>query len=325
MMIDNLPNDFLKKIEELIHDSSMPPLGLINLVNKYGYSYLVPLTDSFYKNPVFSIPNVDSANLTSCLNKSDNPVFSKMNPTWMQPIIDVVKGENSGVFLDIGAFVGSVTIHLQKLAQDTFRYVAFEPNPVNRKILFLNLAMNGIDANVDIEPLACSQSNGVETFMVYASSSISGRLSSNPKEGTVSYPIEVTTICSYLENKSSLGLIENSCIPLILKIDTEGHEWQVLRGIGKYWGNLLCCILEYWPSNDLTYEKYLLEHFYVLKIRSCDFSNLIPYQELSGAEELKAYGDESIRASSSVDVFLIPRINGHKSCATLLELSLSSD
>lgn len=153
-------------------------------------------------------------------------------------------------------------------------------------------------------------------------SSISGRLSSNRKEGSVSYPVEVTTICSYLENKSSLGLIENSCIPLILKIDTEGHEWQVLRGIGKYWGNLLCCILEYWPSNNLTYEKYLLEHFYVLKIQSTMFSNLIPYQELSLADELKAYGDESIRSSGNVDVFLIPRSNGHSSCVTLLELIL---
>ena len=311
----SLSTKFLKKLDEFQLDKQMPELGLISLQKKHQYSYLVPLAESFYKNPAFKISKATSLNLAEEIDKSDNPVFAAVDPTWLDPILNVLEEVKvPGVFYDMGAFVGSVSIHCLRYSRDALDYTAFEPNPTNRSMLELNLELNNLTQKVRIESKACSDKHGVSTFSVWPGAAISGRLSDNPKEGTKTYPVETTTFESYL-NENPIA----DKTPVILKIDTEGHEWNVLKGVGKYWQHTLCCIVEYWPSADLSYEKYLIDNFHVLQIRSTMFSELLPYKIMQSPEDLRRYGEESIRASHNVDILLIPSTGGHELCSVLLD------
>ncbi|HUF76242.1 MAG TPA: FkbM family methyltransferase [Longimicrobiales bacterium] len=121
------------------------------------------------------------------------------------------------VFWDIGAHKGFVTLAAASMVGPAGRVVAVEPSATNLRFLRRHLAWNGV-RNVSVLPLALSDAVGEAAFGG-PGSSIAFRLGEGHEK------VDVTTV----ERLVSHGDLPR---PHVLKIDVEGAEAAVLRGMG---------------------------------------------------------------------------------------------
>lgn len=124
-------------------------------------------------------------------------------------------------FCDIGANRGLYSLLLAGLYA---RVVAFEPLDGNIRKLKSALDENGID-NVEILPLALGEADGQAPFYLPPEGN-DGVGSFLPEHVQNSSRTEVIRI-----RQGDSILQERNVRPGLLKIDTEGYEWQVLRGL----------------------------------------------------------------------------------------------
>ena len=123
-----------------------------------------------------------------------------------------------GVFVDIGANVGYFAVLASRWVGVSGQVFAFEPVPATYKDLVSNLALNDC-GNVRVFADACSDHSGVAAMIIGKQSGWS-RLSAGG-EGD----IRVTTIT--LDEFIAQHNLERMDV---LKIDTEGADYQVLLG-----------------------------------------------------------------------------------------------
>lgn len=123
-------------------------------------------------------------------------------------------------FVDIGANLGYYTCLARSLGTPV---VAFEPQAQNLACLFDNLAANGWDSEVEVLPIALSQSPGVLTL--YGASGPSASLVKNWAGYSSRFKQMVPT--STLDNIVSARAQDEQ---YLIKIDVEGAEAQVLKG-----------------------------------------------------------------------------------------------
>ena len=139
------------------------------------------------------------------------------------------------IALDVGAGVGHYTILFSRLVGDTGRVYAFEPDPFMFSMLRANIRLNNL-TNVIAEQAAIGDSNGEMTFYM----STVGQSSLIAMRGLRSIiKVKVCTIDSL--NLSRLDWI---------KIDTEGTEADVLRGMRETLTNQCPkMLIEFIPEN----------------------------------------------------------------------------
>lgn len=125
------------------------------------------------------------------------------------------------MFLDIGANVGFYSLlHASKsLVTGTW---AFEPNPKPRGALEKSVVSNKFESLIKVFPYALSDSDGQASFTFEEGVSGSGHISSKDEGGEIE-----------VEIRAFSGLWEEAGEPKvsIIKIDVEGHEWQVLQAM----------------------------------------------------------------------------------------------
>jgi FkbM family methyltransferase len=126
------------------------------------------------------------------------------------------------VFYDIGANVGFFTLIGAKAVGPTGQVYAFEPVPESAHVLRRNLALNGVE-NVCILELAVSGASG-EGWMKFDADLARAALSSAASGGGLRVP--VTSLDDAVERS---GLRP----PDLIKIDVEGGETGVIRGMQK--------------------------------------------------------------------------------------------
>jgi FkbM family methyltransferase len=125
---------------------------------------------------------------------------------------------------DIGANVGYYTLLASKMVGNKGKVYAFEPVIRNLVYLYKHIYINKIE-NVNIVPLACSDSVSLKSFKLAADAAC-GYLDEGDYnyEGDILKSIYVQTIT--LDN----FITETKVVPDIIKIDVEGAELLVLRG-----------------------------------------------------------------------------------------------
>lgn len=133
--------------------------------------------------------------------------------------------------IDVGANIGNHSLFFSRHFK---RVVAFEPNPVARALLDINLWMNGV-RNVEVRAVGLSDAEGTEVLSVCLDNLGATRLRSfaeaDPEfSHRVVEDVEValTTGDSALDRDHPVGLI---------KIDVEGLEPQVLKGLAQTIGS----------------------------------------------------------------------------------------
>lgn len=123
------------------------------------------------------------------------------------------------VFFDVGANVGLYTCFLSQKADRT---VAFEPHPENLTRLDDNLILNDL-TNVTVRSEALSDTNGTADLAVKGTN-VAGEGTHSLATGGERNTIEITTV-------RGDSLVHELPAPDMIKIDVEGAELAVLRGL----------------------------------------------------------------------------------------------
>src|SRR2546426_8633981 len=130
------------------------------------------------------------------------------------------------VAFDVGANVGCHTLVMANAVGATGRVMAFEPNPAIFERLRANLCLNRF-TQVETVPLCLSDRAGRQTLFAPLDDDYNQGLASVHRENLDrrSRAIEVRSVT--LDDFVSTRALERLDL---LKIDVEGHEFQVVRG-----------------------------------------------------------------------------------------------
>ncbi len=126
-------------------------------------------------------------------------------------------------FIDVGANIGMISLHAAHLVTEIGKVDCFEPNPECVQAIKANLARNGVK-HVKVFPVGLSDSNGV--LQLNLTSLHTGTATMAPVEGvTKSFEVQVLI-------GDDVVLSDSRRVKLI-KIDVEGFELHVLRGLKR--------------------------------------------------------------------------------------------
>jgi len=146
---------------------------------------------------------------------------------------------NGKCFFDIGGNIGLISLMVNQICSGDVEIHIFEPAPDNFESLKDNIKINGID-NAILNNVAVSSENGTTLEInIYEDQGYNSvyKLDRVPFKSKVE--VSVLSIDGYIEKQQ----IRPDTIELI-KIDVEGHEYNVLKGasrlLTKYSPKILC-------------------------------------------------------------------------------------
>lgn len=141
---------------------------------------------------------------------------------WERPVVDAFAAAvpAGGVVFDVGAWIGPYTLLASRLVGPGGRVFSFEPDPVARRLLERNIALNGAD-NVTVVPAALGPRDETKW--------LSGGHSEARIGDDGEHQVTMTTLAGFIE--------EQGVKPDVIKVDIEGGELTLgtdtLRSIGQ--------------------------------------------------------------------------------------------
>lgn len=174
------------------------------------------------------------------------------------------RGERT-TFIDVGANIGLATLAaLQEYGfEDAW---AFEPEPVNYRLLRINLVANDLESRVRAMPLAISDVKGEATLALneenFGDHRIAAQAAPISEHGHAGRSVTVKT-----STLDALPVAERLEMPGggLLWMDTQGHELRVLAGAGSLLDKGLPVVIEFDPvllGEDLApLEDFIESHF----------------------------------------------------------------
>lgn len=142
--------------------------------------------------------------------------------------------------VDVGANVGTHTVHLSNLVGPDGTVVAFEPYPPHHSLLQLNAATSG-RGNVIAVRLALGNRIGAGTMHVAKDGNLGDNQTYDRGEGRPTVPVRMTTLDAFM---GGWGVDID-----FIKIDVQGYELHVLEGASGVLRRSprVAMILEFWP------------------------------------------------------------------------------
>lgn len=232
----------LNRIErQLVHSGAQ-----LDFLHTHGASYLgdgIALTHLPDETPIF----INSNDYGSPMNFLSGGRYEEDNLALLLSFVD-----DGTVFVDVGANLGFFSLRIaQRLKEAGGRVLAFEPQPAMMEMMRRTLHLNGLSEAVELHPFALSDRNGTTVFEVPVShrggahipSALTRRWQSKREEPTESREIELRTFDSVVPADFACDLV---------KIDVEGHELEVLRGMRG--------VLERSPRAGVLFEKMVRDY-----------------------------------------------------------------
>ena len=143
---------------------------------------------------------------------------------------ECVKTHRCRQFIDIGANIGCYTLFFAGV-REIERIYAFEPDPVNYAQFQGNLWLNGRLDSVTAFPFALSESNGTADFQRIRRERKPGAPQYNSGTGSLTYKHPERADCVQIQVRKFDDLLSFQGERIAIKIDVEGHENSVLRGM----------------------------------------------------------------------------------------------
>jgi FkbM family methyltransferase len=128
--------------------------------------------------------------------------------------------EPRGVFVDVGANVGTTTLPAVRRFDSA---IAVEAEPRNAALLRANAALNGVEGRIVVREAACSSSSGEVELLL--SEKHGGHAVGHPKPGGRSLLVPAVPLDDLIAAEGVLA----SDVGLVW-MDVGGHEGEVLRG-----------------------------------------------------------------------------------------------
>lgn len=139
-------------------------------------------------------------------------------------ILFLRKHLSGGTLIDVGANVGSVSLLLADTIEDA---ILFEPNPVAAARARENLARN--ELGFKVYELALSDTNGEIRFACHGGVNVGGHVLVNAPSPAATRVVPCITFDEFLRRHGDPALPVS-----LVKIDVEGHENSVLRGMRQF-------------------------------------------------------------------------------------------
>jgi len=140
-------------------------------------------------------------------------------------ILFLRKHLSGGTLIDVGSNVGSVTLLLADMIQDA---ILFEPNPLAAERARENLARNQLDFKV--YEFALSDVNGEIRLESHGAVDVGGHVNVKaPSRDATTRVVSCITFDEFLLQRGDPRFPVS-----LVKIDVEGHENSVLRGMQKF-------------------------------------------------------------------------------------------
>lgn len=194
-------------------------------------------------------------------------------------------------FVDIGANVGYYTLLASHLVGEEGMVFAFEPDPVNFRILEKNVRLNGL-TNVVLEQKAVSNENGSIQLFLSESNKGDHRIYQT-EEGRPAVDVEAVKLDDYFAGYS--GSVD------FVKIDTQGAEGVILEGMTELinGNDDIIIAVEYWPSGlqGLGYDS----ETFISLLRAHDFL----FYNLGAGGETKARDLKMVGNPFLLDLFTV--------------------
>jgi FkbM family methyltransferase len=145
------------------------------------------------------------------------------------------------VAVDVGANLGWYSVVLDRVAPPGVTIVAFEPDPVNYRLLCENLRLNGAAKVVPVNA-ALADAVGRARLYLYPDKN-RGRHSFLPRAGAETVDVATTTLDAFW---ASRRLAPRKL--RFLKVDVEGYEYSVLRGAAAHLRECRLVVTELAPA-----------------------------------------------------------------------------
>jgi FkbM family methyltransferase len=153
-------------------------------------------------------------------------------------LIEKIKEHNADIFVDVGANMGLYSLTLAKADTNLKRIIAIEAQKENYNHLCGNIFLNGVDDCIEARCIGASSTPGNVRFLKNKGNSTgTSRIQATAPASTKFHNFEEHTIeVETLDNL--LGSMTGKT--LFFKIDVEGHEYDVLRGMPQLMKNNRC-------------------------------------------------------------------------------------
>jgi FkbM family methyltransferase len=185
------------------------------------------------------------------------------------------KFDSGSIFWDIGANVGLYSIYASK-TKNTKTY-SFEPSVFNLEFLAKNINLNKLQDQINIIPIALSDSNSINTFNM-STIEWGGALSTFSKSydqngHNLKIQFKYNTVGMTANDACNIFNIPN---PKYIKIDVDGIEHLILNGMSNILDDTKEILIE---LNDNFIEqaeksyKFLNEHGFILQNKFIDINN----------------------------------------------------
>jgi FkbM family methyltransferase len=146
------------------------------------------------------------------------PVFSNFEP----PVRNALQPKRGELVIDVGAYIGSYTLEASKAVGSEGKVIAIEAEPSFFNSLLFNVQLNQADNVTPLNLAAWDKEAMLELHTGYASPSLIGL----PRELSKPIKVEAMPLDKIL---AKVGVDKVDWV----KIDVEGAEVEVLRGMGK--------------------------------------------------------------------------------------------
>lgn len=275
------------------------------------YAIYVPMTDAFYQTLKFrrvTREQVDSGTYEPQPRYADSRSYMRLL------VRHLLEYSASPAVFDVGGYIGRFSIETALLFRELgvdAPITCFEPGGTY-EMLARNLQLNKMAGQVNLVRSAVSKSTGEVTFAIPPDAMISSRIVGEDGAGGspawATHTVAAGSLSTYLKESGNSR-------PFICKIDTEGHEADVIEGIDEQTlaGVPHALIVEYWPVlrekriHGKAFEPFLFENYVVFDIRN----SLYP----AGYHKLVDLNDISERVSrreiNNVDLLLIRKNTPH--------------
>jgi len=152
---------------------------------------------------------------------------------------------NNPIMIDVGAFDGGMCYKFAKIGWDVY---AFEPNPERYKHIE-NIISNNPDFKLKLEKMAVNdtEEKNLTFYLSPQSKGISSLTDFHSSHYTASFKVDTIRLDNYI-NKQNINHVN------YLKIDTEGHDFNVLKSFP--WDKIKPDIIEC-EFEDLKTDKKL--------------------------------------------------------------------
>jgi FkbM family methyltransferase len=188
-------------------------------------------------------------------------------------------------FVDVGAHIGTTTI--TAIRRFSFEAaIAFEPEPLNFRLLRANVGVNDLEATIRTFNVAVSDQAGDAVLALRPEIGSKHRLLAWDEAAAETVPVTLTTLDTLVDD----GRLDPAQTSL-LWLDVEGHELEVLRGARQLVERSVPIVMEFAPGRlaqdrgRLAQDSRLASMFALLEQH---YTHLLDLRSRScGAEEIQ--------------------------------------